>query len=69
MDGRRDTNTGGAEVPWSGIILAGTLETCCTHQNYKKHKQNKYYNWKLWFGAEDLEGRKYIGIIFILIPV
>ena len=34
---KRDTNTGGAEVPCHGIILDGTLETCCTHQNYKKH--------------------------------
>ena len=36
---KRDTNTGGAEVPCHGIILDGTLETCCLHQNYKKHNK------------------------------
>ena len=25
------------KCPCHGIILDGTLETCCTHQNYKKH--------------------------------
>ena len=28
-----------------------------------KYMQNRYYNWKLWGGEGDLDGRKYSDII------
>ncbi len=56
---KRDTNTGGAEVPCHGIILDGTSETCCTPANTKNitYIQNKYYNWKLCCVESGLDGR------------
>ena len=48
-----------------GIILDGTQETCCCHTDYKKH--NKYYNCKLCCGADDLDARKPLDILFIFI--
>ena len=59
----------GLKCPCHGIILDGTLETCCIPINTKNttDMQNKYYNWKLWCGTEDLDERKYNDVIFILI--
>ena len=36
------------------------------HQQTTKsitYMQNRYYNWKLWGGEDDLDGRKYSDII------
>ncbi len=29
-----------------------------------KYMQNRYYNWKLWCGEDDLGGQKYFGVFF-----
>ena len=38
------------------------------HKKYNK-MQNKYYNWKLWCGESDLDGRKFNDILFGLMFV
>ena len=64
---KRDTNTGGAEVPlsWNNVQLEHWKPA--VHQQTTKsikYMQNRYYNWKLWCVESDLGGRKFMNIFY-----
>ena len=66
-----DLNAGGAEVPLSCNNIRWNTQNLLYATNTKNiiYMQNKYYNWKLWCGESDLDGRKFNDILFGLMFV